>query len=154
MVSFQTYIYLLIILQDPFSQINGKLTNSYLKGGGPPQNIQTFKKLFLSKEALDHKSEKKDPRKWWGHKYIFDPGHFSEVYAQNTILPRWPGSTGLVSWVDPTDLSFGLLSLHSICIELIIRSGTKGKFSAGKLNGKLANSYSNEGGGPPRRFIS
>ena len=44
-------------------------------------------------------------------------------------------------WVDPTDLSFGLLTLHSICIELMIRSGTIGKFSAGQPNSKLPNSY-------------
>ena len=45
-------------------------------------------------------------------------------------------------WVDPTDLSFGLLTLYSICIELMIRSGTIGKFSAGQPNSKLPNSYS------------
>ena len=45
-------------------------------------------------------------------------------------------------WVDPTDLSFGLLTLHSICIELMIRSGTIGKSSAGQPNSKLPNSYS------------
>ena len=42
-------------------------------------------------------------------------------------------------WVDPTDLSFGLLTLHSICIELMIRSGTIGKFSAGQPYSKLPN---------------
>ena len=42
-------------------------------------------------------------------------------------------------WVDPTDLSFGLLTLHSICIELMIRSGTIGKFSAGQPFSKLPN---------------
>ena len=42
-------------------------------------------------------------------------------------------------WVDPTDLCFGLLTLHSICIELMIRSGTIGKFSAGQPFSKLPN---------------
>ena len=45
-------------------------------------------------------------------------------------------------WVDPTDLSFGLLTLHSICIELMIRSGAIGNFTAGQPNCKLPNSYS------------
>ena len=45
-------------------------------------------------------------------------------------------------WVDPTDLSFGLLTLYSICIELMIRSGAIGNFLAGQPNSKLPNSYS------------
>ena len=45
------------------------------------------------------------------------------------------GLTGLVSLDGPTDLSLGLLTLHSICIELIIRSGTIVKFSASKPDG-------------------
>ena len=52
MVSFQTYIYLLIILQDPFSQINGKLTNSYLKGGVRLKIYKHSKNYFSQKRLL------------------------------------------------------------------------------------------------------
>ena len=42
--------------------------------------MKTFKKLFLSKEAPDQKSEKKGPEEWWGDKYKFEKKPFSKVF--------------------------------------------------------------------------